>query len=144
MDWAQALRRQRMYGFGDKPVVLENGPNNRLDELQAAILRTKLKYFDQDLQKRQSLVQRYLQQLDNRRFQLPFEPSGRTHSWHLFAIRSPYRQELKQFLADKNIMTGIHKLTHLARQGTRVIVPANIADFNSWMKFVDLNVGKDK
>jgi len=37
----------------------------------------------------------------------------------------------------------LSKLTHLARQSTRIIVPANIADFNSWMKFVDLNVGKD-
>jgi aminotransferase EvaB len=105
---AKALKRQRMYGFDETPIAQVDGLNSRLDELQAGILNLKLKYFDADMQRRQSLAQRYLDKLDHRRMQLPHQPQDRTHSWHIFAIRSPFRQELKEKLAARGILTGVH------------------------------------
>ena len=105
---AQAIRQQRMYGFGETPIAEVNGLNSRLDEIQAAILRVKLKYFAHDMQKRQALAQRYSQHLDAEKFQLPIVPAGRVHAWHLFAIRSAFREKLKQKLAAQGIITGIH------------------------------------
>jgi aminotransferase EvaB len=107
-DLAKALKRQRMYGFDETPIAQVDGLNSRLDELQAGILNLKLKYFDADMQRRQRLAQRYLDKLDGRRMQLPQEPQDRTHSWHIFAIRSPFRQELKEKLAARGIVTGVH------------------------------------
>lgn len=107
-DLAKALKRQRMYGFDETPIAQVDGLNSRLDELQAGILNLKLKYFDADMQRRQSLAQRYLEKLDGRRMQLPQLLQDRTHSWHIFAIRSPFRQELKEKLAARGILTGVH------------------------------------
>jgi aminotransferase EvaB len=107
-ELARELRRQRMYGFDETPIAQVNGLNSRLDELQAGILNLKLKYFDYDMQKRQSLAQRYLEKLDGRRLQLPRIPQGRTHSWHIFAVRSPFRQELRERLSARGIITGVH------------------------------------
>jgi aminotransferase EvaB len=105
---AKALRQQRMYGFADMPIAEVNGLNSRLDEVQAGILNLKLKYFDSDMQKRQSLAQRYQDKLDGKRLQLPKVRVGNSHSWHIFAVRSPFRQELKEKLAARGIITGVH------------------------------------
>jgi aminotransferase EvaB len=110
---AKALRQQRMYGFDETPCAQLDGLNSRLDELQAGILNLKLKYFDADMQKRQILAQRYLDKLDGSRLQLPTRPADRTHSWHIFAVRSPFRQELKEKLAARDIITGVHYATPL-------------------------------
>jgi len=105
---AKALRQQRMYGFDETPIAQVNGLNSRLDEVQAGILNLKLKYFDSDMQKRQSLAQRYQNRLDGKRLQLPLVRTDSTHSWHIFAVRSPFRQELKEKLAARGIITGVH------------------------------------
>jgi aminotransferase EvaB len=107
-DLAKAIRQQRMYGFEETPIAQVDGLNSRLDEIQAALLNMKLQYFDQDMQKRQNLAHRYLQNLAGTSLQLPIEPPQRIHAWHLFAIRSPFRQELKQKLMEQDILTGIH------------------------------------
>ncbi|MCX6129091.1 MAG: DegT/DnrJ/EryC1/StrS family aminotransferase [Proteobacteria bacterium] len=105
---AKALRQQRMYGFDQSPIAQVNGLNSRLDEIQAGILRVKFKYFDVDMQKRQNLAHRYLQKLNPNLFKLPQKRPDTLHAWHLFAIRSPHRQKIKQQLADQDIHTGIH------------------------------------
>lgn len=107
IKWAKICRQLRNYGQSDQYNHLIFGLNSRLDEIQAAILRVKLKYLDRENQKRQTLAKRYIKNLAS----LPFKivtsqvPSS---NFHLFVIRSPKRSALQKFLSRNDIQTFIH------------------------------------
>jgi len=85
------------------------GRNSRLDTLQAAILNIKLKYLDDNNNKRRynaSLYNKYLSGIKN--IELPKYDSNCTPVFHLYVIKSDYRDELKKYLEDKNITCLIH------------------------------------
>ncbi|GAB6074891.1 DegT/DnrJ/EryC1/StrS family aminotransferase [Nautilia lithotrophica] len=85
------------------------GRNSRLDGLQAAILSIKLKYLSEWTDKRISIAQYYLDNLrDVRDIVLPKRESWAKQVYHLFVIRTEKRDELKSFLQEKGIQTGIH------------------------------------
>lgn len=107
-ELATRLRQLRMYGFSNGTEAMIDGFNSRLDELQAAILSLKLTYFGSDLEKRKALAQRYHARLDPEKYRLPALPRERVHSFHIFAVRTPFRDLLKERLATSGIMTGIH------------------------------------
>jgi dTDP-4-amino-4,6-dideoxygalactose transaminase len=117
-DLAGVIRAVANYGSAKKYINDYKGLNSRLDEIQAAVLRLKLKRIDKDNQCRRKVVQQYLQKIDQKEIVLPgIYPadiaeqdilSNLSHVWHLFVIRTPYRDELKDYLARNDIQTLIH------------------------------------
>ncbi len=85
------------------------GRNSRLDGLQAAILNVKLRYLDEWTDARISVADYYLKNISGiEQLILPKRESWAKQVYHLFVIRTRNRDELKQYLNDKNIQTGIH------------------------------------
>ncbi len=85
------------------------GYNSRLDGLQAAILSVKLKYIDEWTQKRREIAKLYSKSLNGiGDIIIPFVNKKTKPVWHLYVIRTKYRDKLKEFLASKGISTGIH------------------------------------
>jgi len=86
------------------------GYNSRLDELQAAFLRVKLRHLDRWNARRSNLADQYLFQLStfNSQLSLPFVPEWSNPVWHLFVIRHPQRDALQIHLAEQGIQTIIH------------------------------------
>ena len=84
------------------------GLNSRLDEIQAAILRTKLKYLARQTQRRVMLADRYIKSLSD--IPIGFQQSfnGSQSSYHLFVIRTEKRDRLKNYLRENSVETGIY------------------------------------
>lgn len=100
------LKRIRNYGQEEKYYSKEIGINSRLDEIQAAILRVKLKYLDEWNKERNEIAQRYKRELIGIRMQ---KISENTFScYHLFVIENNKRDELRNFLKVKGIDALIH------------------------------------
>ena len=83
------------------------GINSRLDEIQAAILRVKLKYLDKWNEKRRKIAGIYDEGLKDV-VKTPLELPGRKHVYHLYVIRTGKRDELMEYLKKKGISTFIH------------------------------------
>jgi dTDP-4-amino-4,6-dideoxygalactose transaminase len=85
------------------------GVNSRLDEIQAAILRTKLVHLDQWNKRRQSLAADYDAALsDCEAVTLPLQPPDAEHVFHLYALRTHRRDDLQRHLAAVGVQTGVH------------------------------------
>ncbi len=82
--------------------------NHRLDSLQAAILRVKLHYLDTWIEARRHVAALYRELLKGADVQLPADPPGYQHVYHLFVIRSQNRDALQSYLKDRGIGTAIH------------------------------------
>jgi dTDP-4-amino-4,6-dideoxygalactose transaminase len=104
---AENLNLLRQYGWRERYISEIAGWNTRLDELQAAILRVKLRHLDADNEKRRALAAIYAEQLAGV-VTLPIEPVNTRHVYHLYVIRHPQRDALRQFLRERGIGTAIH------------------------------------
>ena len=113
---AARMREYANYGSSEKSLHAQKGVNSRLDELQAAFLRVKLRQLDQVIADRQRIAQRYLSEIENPLVRLPVVGSDRTHTWHIFAVMCERRDELKTFLADTGIGTNCHYPVTIADQ----------------------------
>ncbi|OXS79289.1 DegT/DnrJ/EryC1/StrS family aminotransferase [Domibacillus enclensis] len=109
-ELAVKLRAYRNYGSHVKYVNDVKGVNSRLDELQAAVLRIKLKYLDDDNQKRRDVANYYLENINNSLISLPKikNEDSLSHVWHLFVIRTRKRDDFQSYLRLKGINTLIH------------------------------------
>ncbi len=108
-EMADKLRSLRNYGSKTKYYNEYKGLNSRLDELQAAILRVKLRYLDEWNQRRQHVFQLYDQLLNKTSaLTLPSQPDGYRSCWHLYVIRSTARDRLQTMLSQRGIGTMIH------------------------------------
>ena len=106
---AGIVRALRNYGSHEKYKNLVQGPNDRLDELQAALLRVKLKYIDADNARRREIAARYLREIRHPAVLLPSIRAGEaSHVWHLFVVRVPDRAAFQQRLLEKGVHTFIH------------------------------------
>jgi dTDP-4-amino-4,6-dideoxygalactose transaminase len=107
---ADKLRALRNYGSHVKYENIYKGVNSRLDEIQAAVLRVKLKYLDKDINKRRQIAEYYCKFINNPKIALPMLEKNEqlSHSWHLFVIRTEERESLHKYLLDNNIQTLIH------------------------------------
>ncbi|MFQ6572763.1 DegT/DnrJ/EryC1/StrS family aminotransferase [Pseudomonas sp. UM16] len=114
---AEAVRCLRNYGSSEKYVHTVKGVNSRLDELQAAMLRVKLRRLDDDITARRTLAQRYLAEISNPLIELPQvgKPST-SHAWHLFVVRCAARDALQAHLQACGIPTLIHYPVPIHRQ----------------------------
>lgn len=102
------VRMLRQYGWRERNISEISGYNSRLDELQAAILRVKLKYLDKDNLDRQSVARTYDQVLAASNSETPRCAPGVVHAYHQYVITNPDREPLRGYLQECGIGTAIH------------------------------------
>ena len=107
-DIAEKIRTLRNYGSRVKYHNELCGVNSRLDEIQAALLRVKLKHLKELVDERQRLKDLYMEGITNPEIALPRVREGATHVWHLFVVQCGRRDELQAYLEEKGIHTQIH------------------------------------
>ncbi|MFT0531224.1 DegT/DnrJ/EryC1/StrS family aminotransferase [Castellaniella hirudinis] len=111
-ELADRLRALRNYGSHDKYKHDFQGVNSRLDEIQAAMLRVKLRHLDENVRLRRRVAQAYVDRIVCEHIMLPDvldRPQiWEAHAWHLFVIKTNYREQLHKYLAD----SGIGALAH--------------------------------
>ncbi len=115
-ELAKKIRMLRNYGSQTKYYHEIKGFNSRLDELQAAFLRVKLKYLNEENQRRREIAQFYCEKINNPDIILPnsnnlslfTSPLSLRHVWHQFVIRHPQRDKLQKYLKEHSIQTMIH------------------------------------
>ena len=84
------------------------GHNSRLDEIQATILRIKLKHLDEYTENRRSISHKYIDALKDTSLVMPTETEGGKHVFHLFILQSENREEIESKLKEKGIATGTY------------------------------------
>lgn len=105
---AEKLRMLRNYG---SKIKYENqciGYNSRLDELQAAFLRVKLRYLDEWNERRCAVANQYLKSMSNTNIIFPSVDKNVNHVWHVFVVRTKDREALRNHLSSYNIDSLIH------------------------------------
>ena len=108
-ELASVIRALANYGSSKKYVNDYRGLNSRLDEIQAAVLRVKLKRLDEDNEKRSEIAEYYYNNIVNPDIVLPVLPAVQnSHVWHLFVIRHSNRDALQDYLKKNNVQTLIH------------------------------------
>lgn len=107
-ELANTIKALANYGSHKKYENLYKGVNSRLDEIQAAVLRVKLRYLDIETEKRREIANYYLENIKNDNIVLPTVRDEDNHVWHLFVIRANKRDELQKYLLDNGIQTLIH------------------------------------
>ena len=106
---ADKIRILRNYGSSTKYINELKGYNSRLDPIQAAVLRVKLRALDEWNARRSEIAFSYLEALrDSPHIILPYVPVWANPVWHLFVIRHPDRDHLQQCLVESGIDTMIH------------------------------------
>ncbi len=105
---AEKIRILRTHGANTKYQSEIIGFNSRLDEIQAAVLRVKLKYLDKWIQKRQEISDSYNAGLKDTLVKIPFVDSGVRHVFNQYTIRTAKRDELSQSLEKKNIGSSVY------------------------------------
>jgi dTDP-4-amino-4,6-dideoxygalactose transaminase len=107
-ELANTIKALGNYGSHKKYENLYKGLNSRLDEMQATMLRVKLRYLDNEIEKRREIANYYLQNIKNENIILPIVRCDDNHVWHLFVIRTKNRDELQKYLLDNGVQTLIH------------------------------------
>ncbi len=105
---AEKLRMLRNYGQRQRYYHEIVGINSRLDELQAALLATKLPYLDSWNLRRREVAARYTEGLAGLPVSGPVEAAGNEHVYHLYVIQVAERDRLQAFLAERGVQTLIH------------------------------------
>jgi len=121
----QKLRRLRFYGAEKTYYAIEHGYNSRLDEVQAAILLTKLPKLDQYIDRRREIAEIYNKLLQDTALILPKEERYGKHAYYLYVVRHPQRDLIMSKLRENNIFVNIsypwpiHTMTGYAYLGYR-------------------------
>lgn len=113
-ELATAIRAIANYGSHKKYENIYQGVNSRLDEIQAAMLRVKLRHLDTATLRRREIAAAYIEGITCPAIQLPIQDSTvniqnyTNHVWHLFVIQAKDRDKLKRYLQEQGIATMIH------------------------------------
>lgn len=102
------LSALRNYGSHEKYKNKFKGVNSRLDEIQAAMLRVKLRHLQSETKARQQVAKLYLDGINNPLITLPEVVNSEGHVWHLFVIKTAQREKLASFLAGNGVQSLIH------------------------------------
>ncbi|MCI7040917.1 MAG: DegT/DnrJ/EryC1/StrS family aminotransferase [Lachnospiraceae bacterium] len=113
---ADKVRILSNYGSDYKYHHVIQGHNSRLDEIQAGILRIKLKNLDRWNKERQRIAQRYIAEINNPKIICPQSYSQREHVYHIFAVRCKERNRLESYLYEHGIGTNKHYPTPIHLQ----------------------------
>jgi aminotransferase EvaB len=105
---AERIRQLRQYGWGARyRIERDGGVNSRIDELQAALLRARLRQLDERNRARREIARRYAQALASTPLEFLWA-AGEEYVAHLAVVRSPQRTRLAQELAARGIATAVH------------------------------------
>lgn len=105
---AKDFKMFRNYGSDKRYYNKVVGANSRLDELQAGLLRVRLNHMQELTEEKIAIAQRYSRKIQNNKIQLPEVATGASCVWHQYVIRCNQRQELIEYLNEKEIGTIIH------------------------------------
>jgi dTDP-4-amino-4,6-dideoxygalactose transaminase len=105
---AEVVRTLANYGSSHKYIFDYQGLNSRLDEIQAAILQVKLRHLDKDNERRKEIARYYIENITNPAIITPEVKDWDANVFHIFPIRCKQRDELQQYLAEKDVQTIIH------------------------------------
>ncbi len=107
-ELAAKVRQLKQYGWSKKyQVDMDKGCNSRLDEIQAAFLRIKLKSLDSENAFRRSIANRYSAEIHNEKVQTP-PRFGPEHVAHLYVVHAEDREAFQSYLSENNIQTDVH------------------------------------
>lgn len=104
----RAMRMYRNYGSEVRYYNKVVGANSRLDEIQAGLLRVRLKHMEELNAEKERICKKYLEEIKNPDIELPKIREKCTHIWHQFVIRTKRRDELQAYLKERGISTIIH------------------------------------
>ena len=107
IELAEKMKSLRLHGQSKRYQHQYIGMGGRLDTIQAAVLNVKLKYYAQDLKKRQEVAEKYNQSLKEK-YQIPFIQEETTPAYAQYSIRVQNRDVLQARLKDKGIPTAVH------------------------------------
>lgn len=112
-ELAEVIRALGNYGSQEKYQNLYQGVNSRLDELQAAMLRVKLRFLDSDTHRRREIALAYGSGIKNPTIKHPIPATStidslESHAFHLYVIRTARRDSLQSFLMEAGVQTLIH------------------------------------
>jgi dTDP-4-amino-4,6-dideoxygalactose transaminase len=110
------VRRLRNHGASAPFLHAEVGYNSRLDEIQAALLRLKLRSVDKDINSRRDVAQRYSSLLKGTSVRIPVVPDKDRHVFNLYTVRVPRRDEVRDFLTAQRIGSSVCYPQGLHRQ----------------------------
>jgi dTDP-4-amino-4,6-dideoxygalactose transaminase len=105
---ATHLKSLREYGWKQRYISEEAGVNSRLDELQAAVLRIKLRKLDEDNESRRQIAASYRAGITNQKFVLPDEAPSCRHVYHQFVVQVGARDHIRQKLSERGVGTLVH------------------------------------
>ncbi len=106
---ANYVRAMANYGSQEKYLNIMKGLNSRMDEIQAAVLCLKLKRLDADNEARRRVAQAYCDGIRNPLITLPTMPAEPSQNvWHVYPIRTPERNHLREYLSREGIETMVH------------------------------------
>jgi len=105
---AERARSLREYGWRERYVSEFAGMNTRLDELQAAILRVKLRYLEVDNTRRREIASLYDKLLVGTNIDLPQYVANTDHVYHQYVVRTPRRDALAAYLKENSVGTLVH------------------------------------
>jgi dTDP-4-amino-4,6-dideoxygalactose transaminase len=127
-ELAERLRMLRFYGMQTQYYSEIEGYNTRLDEVQAAILLVKLPHLDRWIEERQRLAALYSQELRDCPLQLPVTRPYSSHSFFLYVVRTPRRDEALAALAREGIEARIHFPTPIHQMRGYAFLPYRSGD----------------
>ncbi len=114
---AEEVRKLRNYGEERRYFHSVKGINSRLDEMQAAVLRVKLRHLDEWNEARRERARIYDETLTCPEVTLPVEATWAKHIYHLYVIRSPRRDALQAHLKEQGVGSLIHYPIPIHKQG---------------------------
>ncbi len=108
LELATVITKFRNYGFEERYISHYKGINSRLDEVQAAFLRVKLRDLDVANARRRTIAMRYIAEIENDKLQLPRWDGSKEHVFHLFVLRCEDRDGLRDYLLERGVATTVH------------------------------------
>ena len=128
-EFAEKARIFLAHGSKKRYVHEVIGLNGRIDTIQAAIVGVKLKYFDDEVQQRENIGNRYINLLKDKQLKLPVIREGRTSVFAQFTVQSDKREKLMQLLNENDVPTAIHYPTPLHLQKCYQSLNYKVGDF---------------
>lgn len=113
---AETVRALANYGSDRRYHNIYQGYNCRLDEIQAAMLRVKLQYLEQENKTRNAVARAYCQAINNPRVTTPIIFEDMEQIWHQYVVRVESRDDFRAYLADNGVGTDIHYATPSHKQ----------------------------
>lgn len=108
MEIAERLRMLRNYGSRVKYHNEIQGVNSRMDEIQAAVLQVGLAHMKENQQKRLTIAEKYLTEIDNTQITLPKISEPERHVFHIFPVLTDDREKFQKYMLENGIQTQVH------------------------------------